>query len=128
MSHDVSNHCLFKSNISFVNQLCTVSVPNSVQEVLDGLRCKTMMNKKMKFLKKTKIETWELVNQSPRKKLVGCQWIYTVKYKVKCTIEHFKARLVAKQYTPTYKIDYMEAFAPIAKINIVRVLLSLVVN
>lgn len=73
MSHDVSNHCLFKSNISFVNQLCTVSVPNSVQEVLDGLRCKTMMNKKMKFLKKTKIETWELVNQSPRKKLVGCQ-------------------------------------------------------
>ena len=32
MSHYVSNHCLFESNKSFVNQLSTVSIPNSVQE------------------------------------------------------------------------------------------------
>ena len=37
-------------------------------------------------------------------------------------------QLVAKGYTQTYGIDYIETFAHVAKINTVRVLLSLVVN
>ena len=32
MSHYASNHHLSESNMSFVNQLSTVSIPNSVQE------------------------------------------------------------------------------------------------
>ena len=126
MNHFVSNHCLSKSKVSFVNQLSAVSIPNSVQEALANPRWKAAMNEEMKSLEKN--ETWELVDPPPGKKPVGCRWIYTVKYKADGTIERFKARLVAKGYTQTYGIDYTETFAPVAKINTVRVLLSLATN
>ena len=123
MSNYVSNHRLSESNKSFVNQL---AIPNSMQEALADPRWKTAMNEEIKSLQKN--ETWKLVECPPRKKPVGCRWIYTMKYKPDGSIKRFKARLVAKGYTQTYGIDYTETFASIAKINTVRVLLSLVAN
>ncbi|RVW86236.1 Retrovirus-related Pol polyprotein from transposon RE1 [Vitis vinifera] len=86
------------------------AIPNSVQEALADPRWKATMNEEMKSLQKN--ETWELVECPPGKKPVGCHWIYTVKYKADGSIEQFKTRLVAKGYTQTYGIDYIETFAP----------------
>ncbi|RVW85218.1 Retrovirus-related Pol polyprotein from transposon TNT 1-94 [Vitis vinifera] len=37
----------------------------------------------------------------------------------------YKARLVAKDFTQTYGIDYLDTFALVVKLNIVRIFLSL---
>ncbi|KAI9178342.1 hypothetical protein LWI28_025344 [Acer negundo] len=80
----------------------------------------------MKALQKN--STWEMVELPLNKKIVGCKWVFTVKYKSNGTIDRYKAGLVSKGYTQTYEIDYQETFAPMAKMNDVRVILSLTVN
>ena len=77
----------------------------------------------MQVLKKN--GTWEIVELSRDKKTVGCKWVFTIKYQANGSIDRYKARLVAKGFTQTYKIDYQETFAPVAKVNSIQVLLSL---
>lgn len=54
---------------------------------------------------------------------MGCECFY-VKYKFDKTIERYKAHLVAKAYTQTQCIDYMETLALIAKLNTIQVIFS----
>ena len=72
--------------------------------------------------------TWEVVELPKGKKTVGCKWVFTIKSKVDGSVERYKAQLVAKGFTQTFGIDYQEIFAPVGKINSIRVLLSLAVN
>ena len=110
----------------FVKQLADISVSNGVTEALENPKWKEVMNEEMQALQK--IVTWELVPVPNEKKIVGYMWIYTVKLKADESIERYKARLVAKGYTQKYEIDYQETFAPVAKINTIRVILSLAAN
>ena len=62
------------------------------------------------------------------KKTIGCKWVFSMKYKSDGTIDRYKAKLVAKGYTQAYGIDYQETFTPIAKMNTIRVILSITIN
>ena len=51
-----------------------------------------------------------------------------MKYNPDGKVERYKARLVAKGFTQTFGIDYSETFAPVAKLNSIRIPLSLAIN
>jgi Reverse transcriptase (RNA-dependent DNA polymerase) len=51
------------------------------------------------------------------KKLVGCKWVFKIKYNSDGNIKRYKARLMIKGYTQTYGIDYQEIFTPVANMN-----------
>ena len=59
------------------------------------------------------------------KKLTGFKWVFTIKYNADDTLERYKTRLVAKGFTQTYGV--VKTFAPLAKLNIIRSLLSIAI-
>jgi hypothetical protein len=44
------------------------------------------------------------------------------------SIERYMVRLVIKRYTQIYEIDYQKIFAPKAKMNTIKILLSIMVK
>lgn len=69
--------------------------------------------------------TWTLAPLPAGKKLVGCKWVYRIKYKANGEIDKYKAHLVAEGYTQIEGEDFIEIFAPVAKMTTVRCLLAI---
>ncbi|KAB2636523.1 hypothetical protein D8674_027057 [Pyrus ussuriensis x Pyrus communis] len=125
-SDDSSTYQLLPRVNSGKHKLSSVSVLTKLHDVLSDLKWVNAMNVEMKALEKNSV--WDLFPLPNGKKVVGCRWVFTIKYKVDGSIDWYKARLVAKGYTQTYGVDYQETFAHVAKLNIVHVLLSLAAN
>ncbi|KAL6211362.1 hypothetical protein ACLB2K_016589 [Fragaria x ananassa] len=93
-----------------------------IEAVQDPRWCHAM-NAEIQALQSNR--TWSLVPLPVHKKPVGCKWVYQIKYHPDGTVDRFKARLVAKDYSQIEGVDYRETFAPVAKLTTVRVLLSI---
>ena len=73
-----------------------------------------------------KNETWSFEALPHGRKTVKNKWVFRIKVKSDGTIESFKARLVAKGFTQTQGMDYTETFAPTARAESIRIILSIV--
>lgn len=72
--------------------------------------------------------TWKLVELSAGHKPIGLKWVYKLKKNIEGDIVKHKARLVAKGYVQKQSIDFEEVFAPVTRLETVRLLLALVVK
>ena len=111
---------------AFTSNITEIQVPRHIHEAFKYPKWKAAVDEEVRALAKN--GTWEITDLPRGKKPVGCKWIFTVKYKEDDNVDRYKARLVAKGFTQSYGIDYQETFAPVAKLNTVRVLLSLAAN
>jgi hypothetical protein len=70
--------------------------------------------------------TWTLVPLHAGRKPVSCKWVFKIKQGENGEVEHYKAKLVARGFTETYRGDYNETFSPVAKFTSIRCILALV--
>ncbi|GJS39232.1 retrovirus-related pol polyprotein from transposon TNT 1-94 [Tanacetum coccineum] len=68
---------------------------------------------------------WVLTTLPPNKHPIGSKWVFRIKYNANGSVEKYKARLVAKDFTQHEGIDYTETFPPVAKMVTVRTLLAI---
>ncbi|TYK01386.1 Cysteine-rich RLK (receptor-like protein kinase) 8 [Cucumis melo var. makuwa] len=119
--HPICNYVSYESLSpqfrAFIASLYSTVIPKNIHIALECPEWKTTIIEEIRVLEKNK--TREIYTLPKEHKTVGCKWVFTLKY---------KARLVAKRFTQTYDVDYSKTFSPVAKLNTVKVLLSIVVN
>lgn len=79
----------------------------------------------MKALEKN--DTWDIVDLLKGKEPVACKWVFSMKLQLDGPVKRYEVRLVAKG-SSTYRINYQETFVSVAKMNSIRVLISLAAN
>ena len=58
-------------------------------------------------------------------KSIGVKWVYNTKLNEHGEFDKYKARLVAKGYTQQYGVDYIEVFAPVARLDTIQLILPI---
>ncbi|GKC23875.1 retrovirus-related pol polyprotein from transposon TNT 1-94 [Tanacetum coccineum] len=71
-----------------------------------------------------RLEVWELVPRPDKVMVITLKWIYKVKLDELGGILKNKARLVAHGYRQEEGIDFKESFAPVARLEAVRIFLA----
>ncbi|GJX30186.1 retrovirus-related pol polyprotein from transposon TNT 1-94 [Tanacetum coccineum] len=75
-----------------------------------------------------RLKVWELVPRPNRVMIISLKWIFKVKLDDYSGVLKNKARLVAKGYRQEERIDFEESFAPVARIEAIRIFLAYVAH
>jgi hypothetical protein len=99
-----------------------VEEPRSLKEV-DGDPNWVVAMEELSSIHENK--TWSLVELPRGHCAIDLKWVYKVKHDENGDIMKYKARLVAKGYVQCPDVNFEEVFAPIARLESVRLLLAI---
>ena len=71
---------------------------------------------------------WDLVEPPPNCRPIGTKWVFKNKQGENGMVVRNKARLVAQGFCQKEGIDYEETFAPVARLEAIRILLAFVAS
>ena len=69
-------------------------------------------------------EVWAHVSRPKGKSVIGTRWVFRNKLDGDGIVVRNKARLVAKGYSQEEGIDYDETYAPVARLEAIRIFLA----
>ncbi|KAM1803916.1 hypothetical protein ACFX12_029840 [Malus domestica] len=111
------------------NIACLAMFPDSdpifYKDAVKNKKWRQAMNLEIEAIERN--DTWELTTLPPGGKVIRVKWVYKTKLNENGEMDKYKARLVAKKkgYSQEYGVDYAEIFAPVARLNTIRVVISL---
>ncbi|GJV29004.1 putative ribonuclease H-like domain-containing protein [Tanacetum coccineum] len=114
-NHKDFQHCLFAC---FLSQ----NEPKKISEALEDESWVDAMQEELLQFKIQKV--WILVDLPYGKKAIGTKWVYRNKKDERGVVVRNKARLVAYGHRQEEGIDYDEVFAPVARIEAIRIFLA----
>ncbi|GJU59492.1 putative ribonuclease H-like domain-containing protein [Tanacetum coccineum] len=132
MTKNLEEHGLFSSvqqrtnhkdfqNCLFACFLSQVEPKKVIQALQDPSWIEAMQDELLQF-KLQKV--WTLVDLPNGKRPIGTKWVFRNKKDERGIVIKNKARLVAQGYTQEEGIDYDEVFAPVARIEAIRLFLA----
>ncbi|GJS42469.1 gag-pol polyprotein [Tanacetum coccineum] len=107
--------CMFALTVSIVE-------PKNIKEAMaDSAWIEAMQEELHQF---DRLQVWELVNKPFGKNVIKLKWLWKNKKDEDQTVIRNKARLVAKGYAQEEGIDFEESFAPVARLEAVRIFVA----
>ena len=111
--------------LSVITHSCYLSQfePKKVDEALQDADWVNFMHEEIHQFVRNNV--WELVPRPKGVNVIGTKWIFKNKSNEHGTVIKNKSKLVAQGYTQVEGVDFDETFAPIARLESIRILLAI---
>ncbi|GJU68541.1 retrovirus-related pol polyprotein from transposon TNT 1-94, partial [Tanacetum coccineum] len=106
------------------NFFCFVSSvePKNIKEAIQGESWTMAMQEELTQFKTN--DVWCLVPPLENQTIIGTKWVFKNKLDENGVVSRNKARLVAQGYNQQEGIDFDETYAPVARLESIRILLA----
>lgn len=127
LEHYLSDHNAFQAKAKTEEFSGQIPIPKTYREAINDPTYGTKWKEAIKLELNTLIQfgTWRYVRRPEDQAVVSTKWVFNIKYTADGRIDRFKARLVARGFSQREGLDYEDTFAPVIRLESLRILFAL---